>query len=58
MPGWTYYGAQAKYVGLQEEASSFDGRAGTRHRPTVADDHVGLVRGPANKREVIHDGCA
>jgi len=55
MPGWTYYGARAKYVGLGEQVPSLDGRAGARHRPTVADDRVGLKPRTANEREVIHD---
>lgn len=55
MPGWTYYGARAQYVGPREEVPSLDGRAGIRHRPTVADDPVGLNRGRLNETEVIHD---
>ena len=50
MPGRTYYGAHAQYVGLREEEPSFDGGAGTWHRPTVADDRAGLNRGRLTKR--------
>ena len=46
----------AEHPWLYEELSSFDARAGTRHRPTVADDHVGLIRGRlTNRRSSMTD---